>query len=375
MIRLQTMLGIVIGAISAILVLTAVDEGGKKLPSTGPILSECDGHIAELVIQYEPSAREIVGPAYRDFLGRLDSDITVYAVCPHHDAFAELAAAVGRLKCKLLPIIVNHPMTSWARDRWLAFAPSSPEGPATLWSPRGEAAASIWPARSGDERIGADIAMALHPSVLARRSPLYFDGGDFLADSRNVFVVPRVLQRNLQRTVNHREEFLVLLSNELKRRAVILDQAPDHHAGMFMMSAANGTMLVGDPALASRYIAKGRGSDFMELPGGPDFTPETQALFDAVARQCAKSGYRVVRIPGVPARDGRTFVTYVNVIINQQHDRRIVYLPYYRGAGLLNDAAARIWQDLGYEIRPVDCTSTFRHFGGLHCLVNVLKKT
>ena len=28
----------------------------------------------------------------------------------------------------------------------------------------------------------------------------------------------------------------------------------------------------------------------------------------------------------------------------------------------------------GYEIRSVDCTSAYRHFGCLHCLVNVLDR-
>jgi hypothetical protein len=375
MFRWQTILGIGIGVVFAIIVLIAVDGADRGLPSSGQVFSECDGQLSELIIHYEPSAREVVAPAYRDFLGLLESDITVYVICPNRAAFDELAASIGRVHCKVVPIIVNHPMTSWSRDRWMALAPSVPDGPVTLWSPRGEAAASVWPARAGDQRVAADIAMALNPAVLSRRSSIYFDGGDFLADSRNVFVVPRVLQQNLQRTVERREDFIGMLAGELKRPVVLLDQAPDHHAGMFMMSAGDGVMLVGDPALGSKCIGEGQSSDFMQLPGGPDTTPETQNLFDAVARQCAGCGYRVVRIPLVPARDGRTFITYVNVIIDSRAGGRIVYLPFYRGAEFLNEAARDIWHDLGYEVRPVDCTSTFRSFGGLHCLVNVLKKT
>ncbi len=60
--------------------------------------------------------------------------------------------------------------------------------------------------------------------------------------------------------------------------------------------------------------------------------------------------------------------------INERRGRRIVYLPYYRGAELLNDAARHVWEDLSYDVRPVDCTETFRHFGGLHCLANILRK-
>ena len=116
-------------------------------------------------------------------------------------------------------------------------------------------------------------------------------------------------------------------------------------------------------------------NEFMGLPGGPDFTPQTQHLFDAVASQCEAAGYRVVRIPVVPARDGRTYLTYVNVLMDQQGGRRVVYLPFYRGVEPLNAAARKVWESLGYEIRPVDCTSAYRHFGCLHCLVNVLQRS
>jgi hypothetical protein len=259
--------------------------------------------------------------------------------------------------------------------------PATPGDATTLWSPRGEAGEEVWPARARDERIGRDIAAALAPLVRARRSGLYFDGGDFLADGDTVFVMPRVLQRNIQQTVRSREEFLRLLSGELKRRVILLDAAPDHHAGMFMASVGGKTMLVGDPSLAQELISaemeqhdRAATNEFMNLPGGPDFTAATQRLFDAVAAQCAAVGYKIVRIPVVPAQDGRTYLTYVNVLLDQQGSRRLVYLPFYRGIDPLNSAARSVWERLGYEIRPVDCTTAYRHFGCLHCLVNVLKR-
>ena len=382
MLRWQTMVGVIIGLVAggAILALTGSPE--RRPVPCGPILSECDGHLRELVLHYEPSAKEIVAPVYRDFLGALDSDVRVHIVCPDRPAFDDLVATVGPLKCRVSPILAGHPITTWSRDRWVALTPAVAGGATTLWSPRGEAGEEIWPARAGDERVGRDIAAALAPAVLARRSGLYFDGGDFLADSDAVFVVPRVLQHNIQQTVRNRQEFLDILSRELKRRVIMLDEAPDHHAGMFMASVGNKTMLVGDPALGRELISvemaqydRAGTNEFMSLPGGPDFTASTQHLFDAVAGQCAAAGYRVVHIPVVPARDGRTYLTYVNVLIDQQGGRRLVYLPFYRGVERLNAAARSIWEDLGYEIRPVDCTTAYRHFGCLHCLVNVLKRS
>jgi hypothetical protein len=379
MFRWQTIVGVIIGLVAGggILALTG-GPGRGPLPS-GPILSECDGHLRELVLHYEPAAKEIVAPVYRDFLAALDKNVGVHIVCPDRPAFDDFVATVGPVTCRVSPILAGHPITTWSRDRWAALMPAAVGGATTLWSPRGEAGDEIWPARAGDERVGRDIAAALAPAVLARRSGLYFDGGDFLTDGDTVFVMPRVLQRNLQQTVGSREEFLGILSRELKRRVILLDEAPDHHAGMFMASVGGRTMLVGDPSLARKLVSaelacasQAATNEFMGLPGGPDFTPQTQHLFDAVARQCETAGYRVVRIPVVPARDGRTYLTYVNVLMDQQGSRRLVYLPFYRGVEPLNAAARRIWESLGYEIRPVDCTTAYRHFGCLHCLVNVL---
>ena len=382
MFRWQTLLGVIIGllAASAILALTGSPER-RPFPS-GPILSECDGHLRELVLQYEPAAKPIVAPVYRDFLRALDRDVAVHLVCPDRAAFDGFLAAVGPVPCSVTPILTGHPMTAWSRDRWVALTPAATRGATTLWSPRGEAGEEIWPARAGDERISRDIAAALAPFVHARRSGLYFDGGDFLADRETVFVMPRVLQHNLQQTVRSRAEFVGLLSHELKRRIILLDEAPDHHAGMFMASVGGKTMLVGDPSLARDLIAAEMAqpgpaatNEFMSLPGGPDFTPPTQHLFDSVAAQCAEAGYRIVRIPVVPAQDGRTYLTYVNVLMDQQGSRRLVYLPFYRGVERLNAAARSVWEGLGYEIRPVDCTAAYQHFGCLHCLVNVLTRS
>ena len=325
MFRWQTLTGILLGLLLGFGILALIGTPGRRVVPSGPILSECDGHLRELVLQYEPSAKAICAPVYRDFLTALDPDVIVHILCPDRKAFDDFTATVGRVNCKVSPIFANHPMTTWSRDRWVALTPATPGGPTTILSPRDEANAEVWPARAGDLRVGMDVANALKSSTFARRSSLYFDGGDFLADGANVFVVPRLLPRNIQNTVRNKAEFLKLLAADLKRPIILLDESPNHHAGMFMASVGNKTMLVADPSLAKPYLpatafqsAAAATNEFMHLPGGPDFTPETQHIFDAVAAQCAAAGYNVIRIPVVPARDGRTYLTYVNALLDQQ---------------------------------------------------------
>src|SRR5512137_2272712 len=101
MFRWQTWVGVTIGLAIGLTILTLTSGGrGRKPLLSGPILSECDGHLRELVLHYEPSAKETVAAVYRDFLGALDNDITVHVVCPSRAAFEELASIVGVVRCE-----------------------------------------------------------------------------------------------------------------------------------------------------------------------------------------------------------------------------------------------------------------------------------
>ena len=369
--RHHAAIGILIGLIGTAIVVSMPGRTDRGTGS-GRLLSDCDGAIRELVIHYLPQAAQIVTGVYRDFLGQLESDVRVYVVCPDTEAFDHLVTSVGRTRCKLLPVAVGHPITTWSRDRWLAMAPVEKGGEATLLYPRGEGNEEIWPARKGDRLVAGDLSASLGPKVTATRSSLYFDGGDFTADNRTVFVASAVLRRNLQRTVETRRELLSDLAGALKRKIVLLADAPDHHAGMYMMPIGDNTVLVGDPAAGEKLM--GPQADKLCPPDGPDFSEETQARFDGVAEQCQSAGYRVIRMPLVPGRNGRTYVTSLNVILDQRRRQRIVYMPVFDGAEAINRAAANIWRQAGYQVRPVNCSGCYKHFGTLRCLVNVLRR-
>ena len=81
MIRWQTQVGVGLGFGIALLVLAFVGSGMKR-SSSGPLLSEHDGRLREVVIQYEPESKDIVVSTYRDFLRWLGSDVIVHVVAP-----------------------------------------------------------------------------------------------------------------------------------------------------------------------------------------------------------------------------------------------------------------------------------------------------
>ncbi len=371
------LLGCLLGLVASAGVLSVYDGGAGPTPQLtyGSLLSECDGCLRQIVIHYTAEAAAVVAPTYREFLRQLPADVTVHVVCPDKLAYDDLLARVGSTACSLSPVIVDHAITTWSRDRWLALG-ASKDQTAVLLCPRSEDGADVWSAREGDQRVAEDLAAALGPSVSSRRSDLYFDGGDFTADNETVFVRPATLFRNLQRTVETREELIENLRTLLKRRVVLLQDAPDHHVAMYMLPIGERRVLVGDPRMARRLLADSPAKANLQsyLPGGPDFTEVTAAHFDALARQCKEAGYQVLRIPVVPGVDGRTFVTYTNAILDQRNGHRTVYMPVFRSAEALNRAATAVWTELGYDVRPVECDACGRSFGTLHCLVNVLHR-
>lgn len=368
----RTWAGVGIGAALSVVLFAVVSRlGAPRTFASGPFVPDFGGSIEELVVHFAREGGETVGPTYRSFLAQLPRGVTVHVVCPEEADARAFASLVGDVPCRVAPVVAGHPVTCWSRDRWVALAPAGGAEEVTLWLPREEALASRWPARAGDQVAGETLARTLPGRVRAVRSGFLFDGGDFVADERTVFVAQTVAARNLQHTVETRGALERTLADRFHRRVVLLHDVPEHHAGMYMMLAGDDVALVGDPSLARRFVD---GESAPLCPCGDDFSTATQRLFDAAALQCAAAGYRVVRVPTVPGTDSRTFVTFVNVILDDRDGRRTVWMPSYENAQALTGEAERIWQGLGYDVRRVDCTRVYLHFGALRCLVSVLRR-
>ena len=366
----RRLLGIALGlTVSATL---AVTLGAPRRSAPPALTSDVDGALAELVVQYVAEAHAVSAPVYRELFAALPPGVVVWVVCPDRAAFDDLVARVGPTSVALRPVAVGHAMTTWSRDRWIALAPTREGAPPRLLLPSHEAGAPTWPARAGDTRTGLDLADASAGAIAAERSPLDFDGGDFVADGETVFVSPRVLRRNLGRVVRDEAHLREALASLFAQRVVLLREAPDHHAGMYMMTLGERRVLVGDPALARPFVADPAAA--LAEAGGADFGASAQAAFDAVARQCAEEGYAVTRIPVVPARDGRTYWTWLNALPETRGAGRVVYLPRFDAPPALEASAADTWRALGFTVRSIDTASAYRHFGGLRCLVNVLRR-
>ncbi len=128
-----------------------------------------------------------------------------------------------------------------------------------------------------------------------------------------------------------------------------------------------------------------------DLPGEPspdtgnplrsDFSDAMVARFDRAAKDLADAGYRVVRIPTV-AFDDKTYFAYTNGVYETRGGKKIAWVPQYADTSLpdaakiakLDEAARKIYEDLGWTVKPVAVRASYPYHGTIGCLANVLAR-
>lgn len=97
-------------------------------------------------------------------------------------------------------------------------------------------------------------------------------------------------------------------------------------------------------------------------------TPSTALLTGSSGKPHERSDARSSYGPGYP------MLTYNNVLAERAGNVRTVYLPRY-GFRMLDQAAARVWRDLGWRVQAVGgLTISAMHRGSLRCCVKVLRR-
>ena len=68
-----------------------------------------------------------------------------------------------------------------------------------------------------------------------------------------------------------------------------------------------------------------------------------------------------------------SYVTYTNALFDRDAAGPVVYLPTY-ALPVLDAAATRLYQSLGYRVVPIDVSTIYQLNGSLGCLVNVMAR-
>ncbi|MBI2920308.1 MAG: agmatine deiminase family protein [Planctomycetes bacterium] len=329
-------------AAAAIHALVLALRGGSR-PAPAPLVDEQAGRIRAVEVHYAPGS-EFVHPTYLDFFRQLPADVEIFVAVEKLEHAAAFEQLVGR---RAKAVVTGKPITTWARDRFLILADGTVIAPA-------EPQAGC-PERINDADVPFLLARAMGED--ARKAGFRFDGGDFCAAYGKVFCSSTWTARNPERSAT---DLIRLAEGTFSQPVVWLPVAPRHHVGMVFVPVGGKRFLVGDVRWGRRLAPAGLALDESE---------SIAAEFDAAAASLVAAGYEVTRVPVLPTAKEFAWITYTNAILED----RVVYLPQF-GRPALDAAAAQVYRDLGFEVRPVDVSQDYEKGGTLHCLVHVLRR-
>jgi hypothetical protein len=313
----------------------------------------------------------------------------------------------------------TNPITIWTQDPFLVLA--GPEGEITLLTSK--------EFERADDRLMAEV-IARHGggSYRVKASGLFFEGGNIVSDLEHILIGANTIRRNAVELEVAETEAVVRFEEELGRPVLVVGPFPQPvaHIDMVVTPLGGRRIALADPAAGARIAtaalqeAPGSVADFerwvedhffgnpaiKEVTGlrGPITAPEVRGrtkemiaqsleiapVLDGIARSLEDYGYQVVRIPflfGGPdshpdtaddqaamMRAAYPMLTYNNVIVEDDVDGKIVYLPRY-GWQAIDDAAQQAWTALGFTTRPIDGLTISAMYGGaLRCAVKVLAR-
>lgn len=371
--------------------LPQVKRGGSStaVPSSSvhtdgvQLVADDGGPIAEVLLHYNRNSERELGEVYRDLFDHLGPNVRVQVCCADEESVAafsqnwgEAAICEGR---QVQVVNVNRPITVWARDRRICRQLAS-----------GEAAPSFVPVAHStyDSEKQNDLVLSsllwtqgLVPSVA--NAALHLEGGNVVSNRRHIFIGANAFEDNQHRFQSESDLFGEL-TKLFGRPAIAIKsrdgQTPWIHTDMYLTPIDTRTILLASPAAGCQLLA-GRNSfmvNHRDRPVPVEFdamglNSPKQNQFDDVAAHLEQLGYQVIRMPALINVQKDWMVTYNNVLMDYQDGRRVVMMPIYQ-IPELDQAAARQYQALGFEVKPVDVSNIFHLGGALRCLANVTRR-
>jgi hypothetical protein len=377
--------GLGAGALAALLVNGL--QPSKILEKTLPMqaISELDGRLSQVWLQYSAAAQAVVGPAQLEFVRALPATTAQVWTVARGEEAKQLRNFLSHggvtLNAQSQVIEVPGPLTPWTRDRALALRRG---GQLALLVPPepGES----WPERQGDWHAVQWLASG-RQGTKSLELPIDFDAGDLILSDEATLFDANLLAKNRGRGFANLAELATAVAGWTGRPALALGHdegdVPRYHMAMYVMPLGHKRALVGDPQLGRaltgpRWQPGDRSPDDDSLLLADDSTV-TQARFDRAAKDLQAQGWAVTRAP-VVAFDDRTYLSYTNVVAEIGAQGPRVYLPHYASAtdaadsvlGRLDAAGRAPWQRAGFAVVPIHVAGVWRHHGTIGCLVNVL---
>lgn len=338
----------------------------------GQVISDTSGRIAEVLLHFDDEIETELTPVYRDLFAGLGDDVKIRVLCESSasarkfaDTWRDVATRSGR---DMDVVNVGMPLSIWARDRCIARTKAGTAQRSASFVPTANPYYEF--EKHNDLRTQRMLYRGLlGPNVL--RSWLQLEGGNVVANDRQVFVGANVAEENdcelpdtqlarELRRVCGRDFTLVGAKSEL---------LPWDHVDMYMTPIGEDTILVASAMAGREFTNRGCESEDPET----DPTDDIQAALDHVAGELQGLGYRVLRLPAVFDAGGDWIMTYNNVIMENRGNRRVVLMPIYN-VPAMDQAAAQAYEKLGFEVKTIDVSGVFEYGGAVRCIVNVVDR-
>lgn len=366
--------GIVAGMVASLVLLHLAGVAiGRARTRTCLVAEDASAPLRRIAIHYAPAADRVALGVWTQLFAVLPARVEVEVEVAQAPDFVRF---LGHLRDAGTPhlerfraVVVGAPITTWSRDRYAALVDGRGEG-AILAPPRVEAASV---GRAGDARSPDAISRALYGRA-PRTADIAFEGGDLAATPRWLFADINLAARNAGRGSGGRPAIEAELHRRFGQELVWLGdtvgEVPRHHIMMYMVPLDDRTVAVGDVRAGVALLAREPAGAHLRL----DDVDLEARRFDRAAELLAARGFRVVRVPALVLAGAGSYVTYTNALFDRRGDgTRVVYLPTY-SLPALDGAARRFYEDLGFEVHPIDVTPIYRLNGSLGCLVNVLAR-
>lgn len=388
----------------------SADSGLSLLPDVG-------GTINAAVISVNSARKAALRNAdlVTNIVNGLPESVRIYILTNDPGAFT-VAQNPWPERIRFINLPYDNPITIWTQDPFLVLQDSSRA--TTLLAAKDFD-------RAGDQAMTRKIAESLGYQV--ESSNLIFEGGNIVSDNDFVFVGANTIRLNAIELNISEVETVKLFESELGRKVLVIGPVPqpvahidmiltpignkqvvlaDAHQGIEIAEAA----LENDPKsvqaferfcedyffgspqireiigkegkILSAPVVQGKTRQMVEV------SRQIAPVLDGIAEALTRYGYRVYRVPflaGGPETlpDIRSeqmpqasypMLTYNNVLIEANHDEKVVYLPRYQWQAM-DDEAGKAWKNIGFAVLFVKGLTISSMYGGsLRCSVKVLER-
>ena len=354
--------------LSSFLVLVAAASAVADSPR---LFTEAGPPIARFVAQAPAGGLEKISTALADLLEASSARCDLL-LAERSDSEAFLANLSKRDVAHDRVNVIEAPevTTAWPRDRFVAARAG--EGVALLHQP----------GRLRGELVTPLMLAERHEGWSTAPLPFFLEGGDLVVSEGFALIGPHSLGIARRDTGQYNEQLATAFQKTFGVQPILitaprsgstLEEDLDHHLDMAMTVLADGSVMLADVRWGER-LAPPRLAEL--LKDDPDRRARGEAVtlrLEASRGALAGKGLIVRRVPAYLIPGETSVATYANVLQEVTPEGPVVYLPWH-GLEALDSAAAMVYRQLGYEVRPINVRGFFRFGGSLRCIVNVVER-